>query len=600
MKRRFCFLLGMFLASSAFAATSFTPGDLEGLALWLDADDVETLRLEEESGRVLAWLDKSGEGNTAVPVEDLEPPVYAPDELNGCGLVRFDGRNALRFGQSESLDFQGEDDLTVFAVLNARSNGSILARTDGRRMQYRFHVPRERTLRVVFGRGESHIDTTSTIDTHLFSLLSVINADHGGTQRFELFVDGQKESGGPTGSGRVEAETILGARDDGTRQNLSFDLAELIVVRQAISESERREVEQYLTKKFGLDDQEIISKKLPKMPEDAFTVAVIPDTQRYHGPGSGRGDESGETRNPAFDSRTIWLSKNIESERIVFVTHMGDIVDRNNHHQWRVARENMDRFHGRVPYGISVGNHDMVNDTGDSSLFQEYFGAERYADKLWYGGTYEGHPEHGPAVSGNNANSYQLFSEGGLDFLIVHVECNAPKDVLEWVDEVMEAHRDRMAIIVTHMYLGGLERRGSDEPQGRMLWKKVHGERGTTPQQMWEKSFSKHPNLFMVLCGDQSLSISHHQESQGTHGNTVHEILTDYPRPTDDSDWLRLLRFHPEEGKIRVWTYSPAQDMLCDGIRHLIDPRDHQFTLDISGAIDDHLAQRENVSATNR
>jgi hypothetical protein len=328
-------------------------------------------------------------------------------------------------------------------------------------------------------------------------------------------------------------------------------------------------------------------------PEGTFTIAVIPDTQRYLGPGSGREEERGAPCNPAFESRTLWLAENLAAQRIVFISHMGDIVDKNEHRQWRIARENMDRFHGRLPYGISVGNHDMVGSTGDSRLFQEYFGADRYIDKAWYGGTYPGRPGHASAVSGNNANSYQLFSAGGLDFIMAHLECNAPDDVLGWLDKVFEDHRDRMAIITTHMYLGGIEKKGADQPQGRMQWKKTHGDRGNTPQQMWEKSFSKHPNLFLVLCGDQSASITHHQTSRGAQGNQVHEILTDYPRHADDSDWLRLLHFYPGEGRIEVLTYSPAQDRLCEGIGHLMAWSDHQFELDISAAIAEHHAQRE-------
>ena len=333
-------------------------------------------------------------------------------------------------------------------------------------------------------------------------------------------------------------------------------------------------------------------QSLSPAPEGTFNIAVIPDTQRYLGPGSGRGDESGEPRNPAFESRTAWLAANLEAQRIVFISHMGDIVDKNEHRQWRIARENMDRFHGRVPYAIAVGNHDMVRRTGDSSLFQQYFGAERYADMPWYGGTYEGRPGHAPEVSGNNTNSYQLFSAVGLEFIIAHLECNAPDDVLEWLDEVLEAHRDRMAIVSTHMYLGGIWERGADQPQGRMRWKKTHGDRGNTPQQIWEKSLRKHPNLFLVLCGDQSRSITHRQTSRGEHGNHVHEILTDYPRNADDSDWLRLLRFNPGEQRIEVFTYSPAQDRLCDGIGHVPNWSDHQFELNIAAAIADHRAQR--------
>ncbi len=339
------------------------------------------------------------------------------------------------------------------------------------------------------------------------------------------------------------------------------------------------------------------AETLTPVPEGAFTIAVIPDTQRYLGPGTGRPDESGELRNPAFDSRTSWLAANIEAQRIVFISHTGDIVDINERRQWQVARASMDRLHGKAPYGLSVGNHDMARESGNSRLFQEYFGAERYKDQPWYGGTYGGNPGHAPEVSGNNANSYQLFSAGGLDFVIVHLECNAPDDVLDWADGVIESHRNRMAIISTHMYLGGIEEKGGDQPQGRMRWKKVHGSRGNTPQQLWEKSFSQHANVFLVLCGDQSASITFRQTSQGIHGNQVHELLADYPRDADDSDWLRLLRFCPAKSQIEVFTYSPAQDRLCESVGHTKERSDHQFTLDISGAIADYQANRQPATA---
>jgi pectate lyase len=331
------------------------------------------------------------------------------------------------------------------------------------------------------------------------------------------------------------------------------------------------------------------AETLTAAPEESFTLAVIPDTQRYLGPGSGREEDRGAVANPAFDTRTHWLAENLAPQRVVFVSHMGDIVDRNEDPQWRVARENMDRLHGQVPYGISVGNHDMIRSTGDASLFQAYFGSERFDGEAWYGGTYDGED---PELYGNNVNSYQLFSAGGLDFIILHLECNAPDNVLAWADGILERHRDRMAIITTHMYLGGIDERGADVPQGRMRWKKVHGDRGNTPQQLWDKSFSKHPNLFLVLCGDQSASISHRQTTVGAEGNRVHEILTDYPRNADDSDWLRLLRFHPDKEMIEVLTYSPVQDRLCEGIGHVVERGDHQFELDISDAMADHRAQR--------
>ncbi len=114
----------------------------------------------------------------------------------------------------------------------------------------------------------------------------------------------------------------------------------------------------------------------------------------------------------------------------------------------------MDLIHGKVPYGISVGNHDMSSE-GDSSLFQQYFPAERFRQFEWYAGAFEG-SARGPQISGNNANSVQLFSAGGLDFVFLHLECNAPDDVVAWANGVLRKHSDRRALITSHMGWGPL------------------------------------------------------------------------------------------------------------------------------------------------
>ncbi|GAG76347.1 unnamed protein product, partial [marine sediment metagenome] len=172
------------------------------------------------------------------------------------------------------------------------------------------------------------------------------------------------------------------------------------------------------------------SGEFPPAPEGTFSIAVIPDTQHY------RTDaQTSAVENPVFESYVDWVAENLDEQRIAFVTHVGDIVDINNRDQWTVARAMMDRLHGRIPYGISVGNHDMVR-AGDSSLFQEFFAASRYEQFGWYGGYFPSRSEE-PAISGNNANSFQLFSAADFEFVILHLECNAPDDVLAWADRIL-------------------------------------------------------------------------------------------------------------------------------------------------------------------
>ncbi len=321
------------------------------------------------------------------------------------------------------------------------------------------------------------------------------------------------------------------------------------------------------------------TETLPPAPEGSFSVVVIPDTQAYKGRGTkAEPDSEAEVTNAVFDVYTKWIAENIERQRIAFVSHVGDIVDKNVPDQWEVARRAMDRLHGRVPYGISVGNHDMGSN-GDSSLFQRYFPESRFKGFAWYGACFKNEGQD-RSISGNNANSFQLFSAEGLDFVFLHLECNAPDNVLAWVDQVLERYTDRRALVTTHMGLGPRDRPQDgrdffDAPKGRMRWKKRHGERGNTPEQMWQKCLCGHQNLFVIFCGDQSRTQALHQTTLGEHGNPTHEVLSDY-----GSAGLRVYRFVPKENLIHVYTYNPLHDKLCEGTSIVPDRKQHQFTLE--------------------
>ena len=238
----------------------------------------------------------------------------------------------------------------------------------------------------------------------------------------------------------------------------------------------------------------------------------------------------------------------------------------------------MDKLHGKVPYGIVVGNHDMTSD-GDSSLFQKYFPAARFQGFDWYGGFFEGDLER-PGHSGNNANSYQFFSAEGIDFIVLHLECNAPDNVLAWANKILKKHADRIAIISTHMDLGPLEKPKESKdyfeaPKGRMRWHKRHGERGNTPAQMWEKLYRKHPNLLMVLSGDQSRTSALRLDATGDRGNTVYGLLSDYT----SSGPLRIYRFFPAKDRIEVITYDTTLNEVIDASRYVPERENHQFMI---------------------
>ncbi len=315
-------------------------------------------------------------------------------------------------------------------------------------------------------------------------------------------------------------------------------------------------------------------------PPGAFTIVVIPDSQGYFGRDTKATPQStAPLTNPVFAHHLQWLGESVGPQHIVFVSHVGDIVDKNNDEQWQLARQNLDGLFGLVPFGLVVGNHDLKT-SGDASLFQKYFPAERFRKYEWYGGGFE---PRGPdqAQFGNNVNSYQLFAAGGMDFVFLHLECNAPDPVLAWADQVLTRYQGRRALISTHMDLGIRDKPKDQEgfisdPKGRMAWSKVHGARGNPPQQMWDKLYRKHANLGFIFSGDQSRVTAMRLSLPGDHGNIVHALLSDYM----SAGPLRLYRFLPRDNKVQVITYDTTRRELVDRMVYVPARTEHQFLLD--------------------
>lgn len=315
----------------------------------------------------------------------------------------------------------------------------------------------------------------------------------------------------------------------------------------------------------------ISAQKNEQSHKGKFTIAVMSDTQAYSGKGTkSQPDSKDPVKNDVFDSQTKWLADNHKSQNIIFVSHAGDVIDINNTDQWNVALNHLNRLHGKIPYGISLGNHDMESN-GNSDLFQKYFPESRFLHFPWYGGSYK-----------NNTNSYQLISSNNVDLLILHLECNAPDSVLAWADNILYKYNDRFAIIVTHMFLGPRESPVEpedyfDKPKGVMNWSKTFGKAGNTPVDFWNKCFKKHKNINLIISGDQSRTNAMCQELIGENGNKVFALLSDYS--SNDGGGLRLYSFYPYKNKIDVKTYNTSTGEMIKTTQIVTEPENHNFTI---------------------
>jgi len=77
--------------------------------------------------------------------------------------------------------------------------------------------------------------------------------------------------------------------------------------------------------------------------------------------------------NSVFVNHIQWKRKDVAGRRIVFVWHVGDIVDRDNDEPWALPRTQLDLLRDVVSFGLVVGNHNLPEATGDRSRFQRCF-----------------------------------------------------------------------------------------------------------------------------------------------------------------------------------------------------------------------------------
>ena len=268
---------------------------------------------------------------------------------------------------------------------------------------------------------------------------------------------------------------------------------------------------------------------------EPFTIVMLADTQFYS-----------ENFPKFFHEQTSWIRQNVESENIVFVTHVGDVVQNGDSvpDEWKVADQAMSLLDEVVPWGIALGNHDydLGNPRGRASAYLKYFGPKRFENYCWYGGS-----------SPNSINSYQFFSGGGTKFMVLHMEPDIPDAAIQWAEGIIEQHPGLPTIVSTHIYLDDR----SDSRTEEAFYQKDIGHSGEC---VWDKFIRKHSQIYMVLCGHWGQAGGEwYQVSKNDAGQEVIEILANYQHRENGGDgWLRLIQFSPKENEIQIRTYSPS------------------------------------------
>jgi hypothetical protein len=274
--------------------------------------------------------------------------------------------------------------------------------------------------------------------------------------------------------------------------------------------------------------------------DDPFTIVLLPDTQLYS-------QKFPET----YLAQTRWIKESAEALNTQFVIHLGDVVQNSrNESEWQVADRAHKVLDGHVPYSVLPGNHDGA--PGKVSLYNTYFGPDRFVGEPWYAGS---------VSPTNNAANFCRLSAGGRQWMVLSLPYDPTEAELAWARKTACAHPDDTVILATHAYLLRAGKRG---PRGRLIW---------------EQLVRNSPNICMVVAGH--VPGVAHGVSVNDDGGQVLEILCDYQGlPDGGSGWLQTMRFNPVTGKIHVEAYSPLLDQFNK------DP-EHTYTLDL-GALSSH------------
>jgi len=300
---------------------------------------------------------------------------------------------------------------------------------------------------------------------------------------------------------------------------------------------------------------------------ETFTIAVLPDTQKY---------VSNYCVQPAstdiFQNEAQFIINNRAAMNIVFVSHLGDIWNNSATSEYNERPRSVSAMDilkaADIPVGIVAGNHDYDQGTGNgytylsgSTLWTSYYGASTsyFSGKSWYGGAYINSSDT------NGMTSWQTFHAGSWDFLHISLEIEPSDDVLAWVQDVIDAHPGWPTIVSIHEYINPLGQYMGVAGDYTSVLRVGHPY--NSDQQVWDEFIKVNPQIFMVLCGHAfyyDMYAACRRTDLNNSGYNVYQILSDY-QGTKSNDpptlglgggWLRLMEFDTTQKTIHVRTYS--------------------------------------------
>ncbi|WP_328624994.1 metallophosphoesterase [Streptomyces sp. NBC_00353] len=257
-----------------------------------------------------------------------------------------------------------------------------------------------------------------------------------------------------------------------------------------------------------------------------FALAVLPDTQYLFDADSADPEPLKETFH--------YLVAQRQEANIAFMTHLGDVTEHGSEEEIGLAADTFRTIHGKVPYSVLAGNHDINSGTDDQRGDTPYlraFGPQRFTSMPTFGG-----------ASPDGYNSYHVLQAAGREWLVLALDWRASEKGLAWAQGVLDAHPTLPAVLTTH----------------DIAWAEDNGQAHLSDngQRLWDRIIRGNDQIFMALGG-------HYWPPGRTvltndAGHDVHVHITNYQdRYYGGAGMVRLYSFDLVRNVVDVETFSP-------------------------------------------
>ncbi|MFJ4833372.1 LamG-like jellyroll fold domain-containing protein [Streptomyces sp. NPDC088747] len=257
-----------------------------------------------------------------------------------------------------------------------------------------------------------------------------------------------------------------------------------------------------------------------------FALAVLPDTQYLF---------DADSADPAPLKETFrYLVAERAEANIAFMTHLGDVTEHGTEDEIELAADTFRTIHGKVPYSVLAGNHDIRSSTDDQrgdSAYLTAFGPKRYASMPTFRG-----------ASPDGYNSYHVLNAAGREWLVLALDWRVSDKGLGWAQGVLDAHPTLPAILTTHDIVWS-----DDEGKAQL---------SDNGKRLWDGLVRGNDQIFLALGG-------HYWPPGRTvltndSDNDVHVHITNYQdRYYGGAGMIRTYGFDLARGVIDVETFSP-------------------------------------------